>query len=374
MPSLAWKNTLQDRARLAATLTGITFALVLVAIQLGLFLGFTQTTSNIIDHSGADLWICSKGVPYFDVGSILPERRVYQVKEVPGVAAAAKLIVRFSTWKRSDGGEETIEVVGFDPSVGAGGPWQVLEGDIRDLLQPDTVMIDESYRQKLGIQHIGDMAEIHGRRARVVGLTKGIRSFTTAPFVFSSYRNGLDYAGMKEDELIYILVRAAAGSDPALLRGRIARMVPDIDAYTTAGFSEKTQNYWMFTTGAGIALLIAAVMGLGVGIAVVAQTLYASTVDRLREFGILKAIGASNPYVCGLVAKQAILLAIAGYLLAIGVSFPLVRMAQETGAPIVLPWQLALLLLVLAFLMSLGGALFSIRKALSVDPSLVMKL
>src|ERR1044071_6635677 len=83
MPSLAWRNTLQDRARLAVTLTGIVFALVLVAVQLGLFVGFTHTTSNIIDHSGVDIWICSKGVPYFDVGSVVPERRVYQTKAVP---------------------------------------------------------------------------------------------------------------------------------------------------------------------------------------------------------------------------------------------------------------------------------------------------
>ncbi|HEV2445006.1 MAG TPA: FtsX-like permease family protein, partial [Candidatus Sulfopaludibacter sp.] len=135
-----------------------------------------------------------------------------------------------------------------------------------------------------------------------------------------------------------------------------------------------TQYYWMFTTGAGIALLIAAVMGFAVGIAVVAQTLYASTLDRLREFGTLKAIGASNTFLCGVVAKQAVILALAGYLLAIGASGLLVRVAQQSGAPIVLPWQLALLLLVLAFFMSLGGSLFSIRKALAVDPSLVMKL
>jgi putative ABC transport system permease protein len=374
MPSLAWKNTLQDRPRLAVTLTGITFALVLVAVQLGLFLGFTRTTSNIIDHSGADLWICARSVPYFDVASVLQERRVYQVLAVPGVSSAEKLIVRFSTWKRPDGGEETVEIVGFNPQTGAGGPWDIRQGAVTDLLTPDTVMIDESYRDKLGVSGLGQMVEIHERRARVAGFTHGIRSFTTAPFVFTSFRNALDYAGLKEDETIYILVRAAAGADLESLRRRIAREVPGVDVYTTAQFSRKTENYWMFTTGAGIALLIAAAMGFAVGIAVVAQTLYASTVDRLREFGTLKAIGAGNGYLCGLVARQAMILAVAGYALAIGASVLMVRVAQHSGAPIVLPWQLALLLLVLAFFMSLGGALFSIRKALAVDPSLVMRL
>jgi putative ABC transport system permease protein len=374
MPSLAWRNTLQDRARLAVTLTGIVFALVLVAVQLGLFVGFTRTTSNIIDHSGADIWVCSKGIPYFDVGAILPERRLYQVMEVSGVLDAEKLIVRFTTWKRPDGGEETIEIVGFNPASGVAGPWEVSAGSIASLAQRDSVMIDESYREKLGVTGLGDTVEIRSRRARVVGFTRGVRSFTTAPFVFSSFQDALDYAQLKEDETIYILVRAAPGVDPESLRERIARTVPGVDVYTKAAFSRKTRMYWMFTTGAGIALLIAACMGFVVGVAVVAQTVYASTVDRLREYGTLKAMGAGNAYVSLLVAKQAVLVALAGYLLALGLSILLVRLAQRSGAPIVLPWQLAGLMALLALVMSLGGAAFSIRKVLTVDPSLVMKL
>jgi putative ABC transport system permease protein len=356
------------------TLTGIVFALVLVAVQLGLFVGFMRTTSNVIDHSGVALWVCAKGVPYFDVGSVLPERRQYQLLGVPGVASAEKVIVRFTTWKRPDGGEETIIMVGYNPATGTGGPWDVVAGNTSDLRQDDAVMIDESYRDKLGVTHLGQSVEIHGRRARVVGYTRGIRSFTTAPFVFSSFRNALDYAALREDETIYILVRTAAGTDPGDVRARIAAAVPGIDVYTTGEFSRKTRVYWMFTTGAGIALLIAAVMGFAVGVAVVAQTIYASTVDRLREYGTLKAIGAGNGYVTTLVAKQALILATSGYVLAIAMSAAVIRVAQSSGAPIVLPWELAILLLVMAFVMSLGGSVFSIRKALAVDPSLVMKL
>jgi putative ABC transport system permease protein len=373
MPSLAWHNTVQDRARLAVTLTGIVFALVLVAIQLGLFLGFTETTSNIIDHSGVSLWVCAKGVPYFDVGSVLTEHRLYEVREVPGVLSAEKLIVRFSTWKRPDGGEETIEVVGFPPG-GASAPWDIAVGALGDLREDSTVMIDESYREKLGVSRIGQTVEIRGRRARVMGFTHGIRSFTTAPFIFASYRNALDYAGLREDEMIYILVQAVPGADVAALRDRIRRRVNAVDVYTTEEFSRKTRRYWMFTTGAGIALLIAAVLGLAVGTAVVGQTLYASTLDRLREYGILKAIGAGDGYICRLVAKQACMLAGAGYAVALAMCTVVVRAARDSGAPIVLPWQLAALLLVMAFGMSLGGSVFSIRKALAVDPSLVMKL
>lgn len=373
MPSLALRNLLHDRVRLAVTLTGIVFALVLIAVQLGLFLGFTETTSNIIDHSGVDLWICSKGVPYFDVGSVLEERKLFQILAVPGVASADKLIVRFTTWKRPDGGEETIEIVGFNIDNNVGGPWEMARGEVRDLKLPDTVLIDESYRAKLGVERIGQVVEIRGHRARVAGFTRGIRSFTTAPFVFASFKSALDYASLKENEMIYILVKAAPGVDPLALRRDLEARVSHIDAFTLREFSQKTRVYWMFNTGAGIALLVAAMMGFVVGIVVVAQTIYASTLDHLREFGTLKAMGASNSFVCGVILKQAAISATAGYALGIAASYFLVRASAERGAPIVLPWQLAASMYGLALFMCIGASLISINKAMRIDPALVLK-
>jgi putative ABC transport system permease protein len=373
MPSLAVRNLFQNKLRLTSTLTGIVFALVLMVVQLGLFLGFARTTSNIIDHSGADLWIASKGVPYFDVAAIMPERKFYQVMAVPGVAKAEKLIVRFSTWKKPRGGEETIEVVGFNPDTRAGGPWDLESGDIEDLRQPDTVLIDESYRDKLGVSAGNELVEINGRRARVVGFTRGIRSFTTAPFVFTSFKNALNYARLGEDQMIYVLAWAVQGGDIQALKRTVAAQVSGIDVYTTAEFSRKTRYYWMFTTGAGIALLVAALMGFVVGIVVVAQTIYAATLDHLREFGTLKAMGASNTYVCLVIVKQACLSAALGYVPGIAIGFAAVRLGQWSGAPILLPWELAAGLFVLAFVMCIGASLISINKAMHIDPALVLK-
>src|ERR1700742_841424 len=111
MADLASRNLFHDKIRLGVTLTGIIFAVVLVAVQTGLFLGFSTTTSNLIDNSGADLWIMSKGVQYIEVGVPFSERKLYQVRSVPGIARAEKYIVRFSLWQRPDGGEENCEIV-----------------------------------------------------------------------------------------------------------------------------------------------------------------------------------------------------------------------------------------------------------------------
>src|SRR5215467_14486793 len=120
---LAWRNLVHDKVRFLVTLTGIVFAVVLIVVQLGLFIGFTTTTSSLIDRSGADLWITAARVPYIEQGVAFSERKLYPVLGTPGVARATKYITRFSQWQRPDGRQESVQIVGFDPSQPLGGPW-----------------------------------------------------------------------------------------------------------------------------------------------------------------------------------------------------------------------------------------------------------
>jgi putative ABC transport system permease protein len=373
MTRLAYRNLFRDRTRFVVTLMGIAFAIVLVLIQLGLFIGFTVTTSGIIDHSRADLWICAKGVQYFEVGFPLPERKLFEILSVPGVAAADKYIAKFTTWRCPDGAQKSVEVVGFDPASGLGAPWGLVTGSLDDLKPQDTVVVDEFYAAELGVSSLGELVEINGYRARVVGFTRGIRSFTTTPFVFTSFKNALNYTSSRESEPTFILVRAETGADLQALKARISARVPTIDVNTTGDFSLKTRTYWLFTTGAGIALLVAALLGLVVGTAIVGQTIYATTVDHLREFGILKAIGASDSYIYRVIIEQAVISASIGYVLGIGVSFGLLRLSRRAGAVIMTPWELVVSMFFLALLMCISASVISIHKVTRLDPAMVFK-
>jgi len=193
MALLARRNLFHDRTRFAVTLTGVVFALVLIMVQFGLFLGFTTTTSNNIDHSQADLWVAFHGVGYFDTGRMFSERKYYQVLATPGVEQAEKYIQSFAYWKKPDGGVENVQVLGFHAGSGLGEPWNVVDGSALDVKQEDGVIIDDLYKQKLGVTKIGDHVEIGDHRARVVAFTHGIRSFTTSPFVYTSFKNALNY-------------------------------------------------------------------------------------------------------------------------------------------------------------------------------------
>ena len=373
MASLAVRNLFHDKVRLAVTLTGIVFSVVLVAVQTGLFLGFTTTTSNLVDNSGADFWIASKGVKYIEVGVPFSEKKLYHARAVEGVAEAEKYIVRFGQWKRPDGASENCEMVGFDPDTRLGAPWHVVEGNVRDLKLQDTVMIDRFYAAKLGVTHLGQAVEIRGVRARVVGFTAGIRTFTTSPLVFTSYRNALRYTDVKADQTTYLLVKAAPGANLARLRAALLARLTDVDVLTTPQFSSRTTNYWMFGTGAGVTVIMAAVLGLLVGVVVVAQTIYAATIDHIREFGTLKAMGATNGYIYRIILQQAVVSAVIGYTVGIALAIAVEASSRSSGANIVLPTGVRVGLFGITLLMCVSAAMVSINKATRIDPAMVFK-
>jgi putative ABC transport system permease protein len=254
-----------------------------------------------------------------------------------------------------------------------GRPWNLVQGRVEDLKRPDAVIMDEIYKDKLGVSRAGELFEIRGHRARVVGFTHGIRSFTTSPYVFTTFKNAQDYASVDANQTIFILVKTAPGANINQVRQAILENVKDVAVFTSPEFSRATQIYWMFTTGAGVAVLLAAALGLIVGFVVVAQTIYATTMDHMKEFGTLKAMGAANSYVYKVIIEQAAISAVIGYVLGMIVSMLVVRASQSGGAAILLPWQMGVGMFFLTMAMCIGAALVSISKVTRIDPAMVFK-
>lgn len=373
MASLARSNLLHDKVRLGVTLTGVIFAVVLVAVQLGLFIGFMRTTSNLIDQSGADVWITASNVSHLEVGTVVYDQNLYKALATPGVIRAASYIVQFIDWKRFDGANERVELIGFDTESGLGGPWNLDSGSILDLKLSDSVIVDRLYCAKLGVNNLAQGGEIRNQRARVAGFTQGIRTFTTSPIVFTSLKHARAYINVRDTQAVYILVKAAEGVSPQELKQRLQSRIRDADVHTTEEFSWMTRIYWMFGTGAGITILLAAALGFAVGLVIVAQTIYSATVDHLREYGTLKAMGASNGYLYGVIVKQAVLSAVVGYVFGISISEAASHFSQHSKAQIALPGSLALALFGLTLLMCVSAAVISVNKVTHLDPAIVFK-
>lgn len=370
---IAWRNLVHDRMRFIVTLVGIVFSVVLMGMQSGLLVGFVHTTSGLVDNSHADLWIAPKGTKNIDLSSLMSDRKKYLAMTVPGVQEAESYVVNFARWKRPDGGRETVILVGNETTGTMGGPWQITEGGRENLQLPDGIIVDKLYAKKLGIDRIGQTVEINDEKVRVVGFTHYIRTFTQSPYVFADINKAKTLAGFGQNKINYVLIKTEPGANIEEVKQNLMARLPDSDILDTKTFAKMSQNYWLFTTGAGVSLILSATLGLVVGIVIVAQTLYASTIDRLPEYATLRAMGATNSYLYRIIIKQAVIGAVFGYGIGIIVVRIIVFLATDSSAAPRLPLWLAIGLGVVTLVMCVLAAMISIRKVTTIDPVTVFR-
>ena len=367
---LAIRNLLHDRARFLVTLIGVLFAVVLLAVQLGLYLGARKMISGMVAHATGDIWIAAYGANSFEQAPILTGRERFLALSAPGVKSVNPLVVAFSGWRRADSGTVNTIVIGSEKGEGSLKPWNIVEGAAAPTL-PDGVIVDRTYAKALGVSGVGAVAEIAGQRVRVEGLTDGVRSFTTSPYIFTSMNNAREILSVPADQATFYIVNLLPGADPAQVKRELVAKLPDVSIYTKAEFLKLNLDYWLFGTGAGVALLGGALLGLVIGTVIVAQTLYSSTKDHLTEFATLRALGSSSSYIHKVILVQAIISAIIGFTIGIAVSLVVAQFSEVTPMPIVLTPLLALLLLGATVAMCAISALSSIYKVTKIDPAMV---
>lgn len=369
--TLAWRNLFHDRLRFIATLIGIVFSVVLVMVQMGLFLGFGHMVTTMIDHGNADLWVVPKGAKCFEDPTLLDVKLRDKIAAVDGVASVTPLVIGFSDWRIESGEVTPVFIIGVDMKADALLPWNVVEGDARELSKWGTVVVDRSYFDRLGIKALNATAEIRGHKVKVVALTDGIRSFTTTPYVFVDQKDARFYTGTLPSRASDLIVRLKADADRGKAIQAIKDRVGDAEVLTTDQFRDRSRSFWLFGTGAGAALFAGALLGVIVGTVIVAQTLYSSTKDHLSEFATLRAMGSSNNYIYGVIIYQALLNAVIGFIFAAGIGFVVVRMTEKSALPIVItPWLVAALLL-LTILMCVASGFVAIIRVVRIDPASV---
>ena len=368
---LAARNLLYDKLRFAATVVGIVFSIVLVTVQLGLFVSFERTVTVMIDHAPADLWIVPLGTKCFEDPSLLDEANRYRALSIEGVSQVDPILISFAQWRMPDGGASPVLVIGSDLRAGGLLPWNLVEGGIDALSVPDSVAADSTYFGRLGVKGIGDAAEMRERRAEVRAVTKGIRSFTTTPYVFTQLDRARAYTGTPRTKVTYLLAHLKPHADVERVRSQLQSVLSKAEVLTAAEFSSRSRAFWLFGTGAGAALFAGALLAMVVGSVVVAQTLYASTKEHLYEFATLRAIGSSGAYLHTVIITQALLSAIAGFGIAFIVGIFIVRLTTDSALPVLMTPALTVILFILTVVMCVISALSSILKVMRTDPAMV---
>lgn len=369
--TLAFRNLFHDRVRLIVTLVGILFSIVLVAVQLGLYLGSTKMILGMITHGNGQLWIAPYGTNSFEENSLMDGRENHTAASVPGVERVIPVIAAFVRWRKPAGGNTLSVVIGSDAADGGLIPWNIVEGTVDDIKLPNGVAVDKSYLKELGIDGNGSDGQVLDQRVKVRALTDGIRSFTRSPYIFTTLNRARSIVQANRDEASFYLVKLRPGADKMAVLKELRARLPDVDVLTKEEFGDRALEHWLFKTGAGLALIGGAILGLIVGTVIVAQTLYSSTKDHLNEFATLRALGSSKGYIYKVIMAQAGLSAIVGYILGMSIALLVVWASQGSALAMVMTPKLALGLFALTLGMSTISAAAAITKVMRIDPAMV---
>lgn len=374
MVSLARRNLLHDRLRFAITIAGVAFAVTLVFVQVGLFLGLLENASVTIEHTGADLWVTSRNTPNVDFAHTFPETLVQRVRSVPGVARADNLLVWFMQISLPTGTQEGTLVYALEDFAAWDLPWSVKEGRLEDLPRGDYLFLDDSATRRFGPFAAGEYREVNERRLKIIGRTVAARSFTTTPISFVDYGLAQELGSQTlRGKTTYVLVKLAPGADLEAVRAEIRRRLPYNDVFTRAEWAKRSRSYWVANTGIGLNMYLTVFLGVLVGVVVVALTLYTSTMEHLKEFGTVKAIGGSNRDIYRILAEQSVIAAVLGF--AAGALFALAAAPgmAKAGLQLIITPGFGAAVLVGTVLLCLAASLVSFRKVAALDPALVFR-
>jgi len=373
MWSIALETLIADRGKLLTALVGVVFSIVLVNVQGGLFVGLIRKASMLVDHCQADVWVGHQNMHNVDFPRDIPRRWVYRVRTVPGVKRAEPYLIGFSEMTLPSGGFEGIVVVGIEPPALLGGPWNVTPDRSDAVLQNDGIIVDRCDARKLEYPQLDEIREIGGHRTKIAGLSHGITGFLVTPYAFTTYERATELLQKDPGLCSYFLVELQPGADAQAVCNAIRQRVPELEAFPREQFSWISVNYWMTRTGLGISFGAATLLGLLVGMVMVAETLYALVLDRLGEFGTLKAIGATESQVYRILLAQALVMAVVGSVLGLAVVTAVQGWFNTPRAPIVVPWWLSLGSCLLVLAICLVSSLLPWHRLRQVDPMTILQ-
>ncbi|HYD01713.1 MAG TPA: ABC transporter permease [Phycisphaerales bacterium] len=388
MNFLALRMLVGDRAKYIGIVFGITFAAMLITQQVSIFCGLMSRTFSFISDTGyPDVWVMDPKVQFIDDIKPLLDTQLLRVRGVEGVEWAVPLYKGLIKARLSDGTFQNCNVIGLDDASLIGGPPRMVEGSLEDLRRADGVIVDEVGASSR-LAHVeldekgkvistrslkvGDLLELNDRRAVVVGICSVQRTFQSQPVIYTTYSRATKFAPRERKLLSFICVKAKSGVDHAALAGRIESDT-GLAALSAREFSWKTMLYFMKYTGIPINFGIAVALGFVVGTAIAGQTFYQFTTDNLRQFGALKAMGATNLRLLGMIFLQALVVGVIGYGLGVGAASTFAVLARKSELAFLLLWQTLAATGGAITLICLLASLLSIWNVMRLEPAIVFK-
>ncbi len=370
---IALRMLFGDRTKYITLVLGLAFAALLMNQQGAIFLGLLrQATGPLQNVTQNDLWVADPDTPWIAEFRALPDQKLARVRSVPGVAWAEPFFNGIAVCELDSGTFKRVQIVGISRSTLAGGPPEMIEGRIEDLWIPDAIVVERKSLERLGGAKVGDVLKINDRRAVIVGVCKARLGFEGNAVIYTTFDNATRFTPVGRERISYILVKVKDGFDKLAVRDAISAL-GDVQAFTTQEFTDRSKRFIVVATGIGINFAVTILLGLVVGLLLSASIFYQFTVENLRHFAVLKAMGTRTPTLLGMILLQALVVGVIGFGIGVGAAglFAILSTKAESELQVQFPWQLLVGSFVATLATIMLTSLISVRRVITVSPGQV---
>lgn len=373
MVGIAARMLIDEPLKSLGTLIGVVVSVFLMTQQMSLLTGIRGRVAGFAELNDVDVWVTSAATESIDATGSLPERCVSQAAGTRGVAWAAPVVQARGEVTRVDGVKEQVQIFGVEAPRYAGLPRILATGSRPEMLRgPGRIFLNWQDRGSFGFPEPGDRIEISGRIGIVAGFLEGLNPHSPYYYMFANIDDVRGYTAFPQDRVTFVAVGIAPGETPERVRDRLQERMPEVLAVTRRQLRDMELRYFERRSPVGVVFGMGTILAALIGAGIVGVTLYSSVLDRLREFGTLKAIGASRNHLLQLLGAQALLYSAAGYPLGLA-AFGLVRHLSGPGVSMPAPaWLLvSVAAATLGVCAAASGA--AIRRVLRVEPAIVFR-
>ncbi len=377
MVSLARSSLIREFHRYVPAWLAVSFASLLLLLQMALLLGLFRTVTSVVDRSGAHIWLTSPRLPSFDQAVDIPARARLALQARPEVAATEEVEMLNANVRTPQGAMIAATVVGYDLRPGSFVMPAAFRPFLADALRlPGGVVVDQADAPKLGAT-VGTVLEVNGLRAPVVGLVRHFRG-VGGVYVFTSLASARFFGGegaLGPDSTTFVAARLADPSLAPKVRDEIQPRSESrsYDAWTTEGLSRQSQLYWLLETGMGVGVLFSVVIGVVVGVVITSQTLRAVILNSLREFATLRALGVPVAALRRIVLELAVWMGVIGLACTGAVACVLGLVADQANVSLAFPWWVIAATIVFTFAVALISGFVALRALYGTEPAELLR-
>jgi putative ABC transport system permease protein len=374
MARIGLRMMVHDKIKFIGTLIGVVFAVVLVNQQGGTGLGILDRNVMYVDHAGADVWVMPAGTRTLQPGKLIEDTAVTQARAMPEVAWAEPILYGATTLSLPSGATEQVTLVGSRAPDWHGGPFNVVAGNPQDFGEPDAMTFEDSDREKFGGLNLGSVREMNGRRVKAAAFTWGLVPFGTGgSYAFAEYDFARELLDVASDQVSFVLVGVKPGADILAVKNELQARVPSVRVLTREEFRLSCTRYVFFETPVGITLASSIIVALIVGFLVVGLMMFSAVIDNLREFGTLKAIGATTFDLVRLLWMQAAIYGFLGSFIGLALVSQMGNAARKPTLAMQLPPGLLVGTFIGAVLMCVLASSFAALRVRSLEPAMVFR-